>query len=76
MATFLQKNFRSSLTTKKGDSNGSFFGPMETNDYEQVVFCHDKVSGLKSIIAIHNSTLGPTLGGVRMWPYKSEEEGL
>ncbi|HOB30635.1 MAG TPA: Glu/Leu/Phe/Val dehydrogenase dimerization domain-containing protein [Bacillota bacterium] len=52
------------------------FGPMETNDYEQVVFCHDKVSGLKSIIAIHNSTLGPTLGGVRMWPYKSEEEAL
>jgi|GEM_PF-4531809 len=38
------------------------FGPMETNDYEQVVFCHDKVSGLKAIIAIHNSTLGAYVG--------------
>ena len=49
---------------------------METHGYEQVVFNYDKVSGLKAIIAIHDTTLGPALGGVRMWPYKSEEEAL
>lgn len=45
-------------------------------EHEQVVFCHDKDSGLKAIIAIHNTTLGPALGGTRMWPYKSEEDAL
>ncbi len=45
-------------------------------DHEQVVFCNDKDSGLKAIIAIHNTTLGPALGGTRMWPYKSEEDAL
>ena len=49
---------------------------MEPQGYEQVVFNYDKVSGLKAIIAIHDTTLGPALGGVRMWPYKSEEEAL
>ncbi|HET7875490.1 MAG TPA: Glu/Leu/Phe/Val dehydrogenase dimerization domain-containing protein [Methylomirabilota bacterium] len=44
--------------------------------YEQVVFCHDGASGLRSIIAIHDTTLGPALGGVRMWRYPSEEEAL
>jgi leucine dehydrogenase len=45
-------------------------------DHEQVVFCNDKDSGLKAIIAIHNTTLGPALGGTRMWPYASEEDAL
>lgn len=45
-------------------------------DHEQVVFCQDKDSGLKAIIAIHNTTLGPALGGTRMWPYASEEDAL
>ena len=45
-------------------------------EHEQVVFCHDKDCGLKAIIAIHNTTLGPALGGTRMWPYKTEEEAL
>ncbi|CAM5999397.1 unnamed protein product [Sphagnum balticum] len=44
--------------------------------HEQVVFCYDRDCGLKAIIAIHNTTLGPALGGTRMWPYKSEEEAL
>jgi leucine dehydrogenase len=44
--------------------------------HEQVVFCYDKTSGLKAIIAIHDTTLGPALGGARMWPYKTEEEAL
>lgn len=45
-------------------------------DHEQVVFCHDKNIGLKAIIAIHNTALGPALGGTRMWNYKNEDEAL
>ena len=52
------------------------FEVMEKDDYEQVVFCQDKASGLKAIIAIHDTTLGPALGGTRMWNYASEEEAL
>lgn len=52
------------------------FEEMSLYDYEQVVFCQDKASGLKGIIAIHDTTLGPALGGCRMWPYDSEEEAL
>lgn len=44
--------------------------------HEQVVFCHDKNVGLKAIIAIHNTSLGPALGGTRMWDYKTEDEAL
>ena len=49
------------------------FKYLEEYDYEQVIFCHDKNSGLKGIIAIHDTTLGPALGGTRMWTYDSEE---
>jgi leucine dehydrogenase len=52
------------------------FEKMAQHRHEQVVFCHDRVSGLKSIIAIHDTSLGPALGGTRMWPYKSENEML
>ncbi|GIL21281.1 MAG: leucine dehydrogenase [Candidatus Jettenia caeni] len=45
-------------------------------EHEQVVFCHDKSVGLKAIIAIHNTALGPALGGTRMWNYKTEDEAL
>jgi leucine dehydrogenase len=45
-------------------------------EHEQVVFCHDNDCGLKAIIAVHNTTLGPALGGTRMWPYRSEEDAL
>lgn len=45
-------------------------------DHEQVVFCNDNTTGLKAIIAIHNTTLGPALGGTRMWPYATESEAL
>lgn len=49
---------------------------MEQYDYEQLVFCQDKQSGLKAIIAIHDTTLGPALGGTRMWTYESEEAAI
>lgn len=52
------------------------FGQISFDGHEQVVFCHDKDSGLKAIIGIHNTVLGPALGGTRMWDYTSEWEAL
>ncbi|UTW61295.1 Glu/Leu/Phe/Val dehydrogenase [bacterium SCSIO 12741] len=49
---------------------------MAQNEHEQVVFCQDKNSGLKAIIAIHDTTLGPALGGTRMWQYDNEAQAL
>ena len=44
--------------------------------YEQLVFCHDKATGLRAIIAVHDTTLGPALGGCRMYPYASEDDAV
>ena len=52
------------------------FSKLETNDHEQIVFCNDNATGLKAIIAIHNTVLGPGLGGTRMWHYSTEAEAL
>ncbi|WP_196893362.1 Glu/Leu/Phe/Val family dehydrogenase [Aureivirga marina] len=52
------------------------FGQLSFNGHEQVVFCNDEETGLKAIIGIHNTVLGPALGGTRMWNYKSEWEAL
>lgn len=52
------------------------FDVMEKDNYEQIIFCQHKQTKLKAIIAIHDTTLGPALGGVRMWDYNSEEEAL
>lgn len=52
------------------------FEAVSSKNHEQVTFCYDEVSGLKAIIAIHDTTLGPALGGTRMWPYKSTEDAL
>lgn len=54
----------------------NIFDYMQKYDYEQLVFCQDENSGLKAIICIHDTTLGPALGGTRMWPYKTEEEAI
>lgn len=51
-------------------------GKMAEYDHEQLLFCNDKTTGLRAIIAVHNTTLGPSLGGTRMWPYKSEADAL
>ncbi|HLU29871.1 MAG TPA: Glu/Leu/Phe/Val dehydrogenase dimerization domain-containing protein [Glycomyces sp.] len=48
----------------------------ETCDHEQVVFCHDPDSGLRAVIAIHSTALGPALGGTRFHPYATEEEAV
>ena len=52
------------------------FETLDTTGHEEVVFCHNKDAGLKAIIAIHNTVLGPALGGTRMWAYKTEQDAL
>ena len=52
------------------------FGQMSFDNHEQIVFCNDKYTGLKAIIGIHNTVLGPALGGTRMWNYANEWEAL
>jgi leucine dehydrogenase len=54
----------------------SVFEHSEFDGHEHVAFYQDKISGLKAIIAVHNSNLGNALGGCRMWPYASDEEAL
>lgn len=52
------------------------FGQVSFDNHEQIVFCNDKDTGLKAIIGIHNTVLGPALGGTRMWKYSNEWEAL
>lgn len=52
------------------------FDLLEEHDYEQLVFCHEEQTGLKAVISIHDTTLGPALGGCRMYPYASEREAV
>ncbi|MHA6761120.1 Glu/Leu/Phe/Val dehydrogenase dimerization domain-containing protein [Streptacidiphilus sp. PAMC 29251] len=60
----LRRIFASESAAAPGDS------------HEQVVLCHDRDSGLKAVIAIHSTALGPALGGTRFHPYASEEEAV
>ena len=52
------------------------FSRIEKTNHEQVTFFYDPVHSLKAIVAIHNTTLGPALGGCRLLPYQSEEDAL
>ncbi|HBK47214.1 MAG TPA: leucine dehydrogenase [Xanthomonadaceae bacterium] len=52
------------------------FETLDTSGHEQVVFCHNRDAGLKAIIALHSTRLGPALGGVRMRPYASSEAAI
>lgn len=49
---------------------------MSKYNHEQLLFCNDNATGLKAIIAVHNTTLGPALGGTRMWMYENELEAI
>jgi leucine dehydrogenase len=59
-----------------GERLGGLFPSIEQYGHEQVLFCRDRATGLQAIIAIHDTTLGPALGGIRMRPYPSEEAAL
>src|SRR5436305_3335380 len=52
------------------------FGTLDLEGHEEIVHCADRGSGLRAIIAIHSTALGPALGGVRMRPYQSEHDAL
>src|SRR2546421_9452213 len=52
------------------------FDLMETYDYENIFFCQEKSLGLKAIIVVHDTPLGPAAGGLRMWPYETEVDAL
>ena len=56
--------------------NVSVFHEISKLGHEQLVFCHDEATGLKALIGIHNTVLGPALGGTRMWNYATEEEAI
>lgn len=64
------------LISSTGSPVSDVISHMNRLEHEQVVFCQDQATGLKAIIAIHNTTLGPSLGGTRMWSYNSESDAL
>jgi leucine dehydrogenase len=63
--------------TKAADlAHNPVIAQMGIYNHEQLVFCNDNETGLKAIIGIHNTVLGPSLGGTRMWKYANEMEAL
>jgi leucine dehydrogenase len=58
------------------DKESPLFSKLSTMEHEQLVFCSRPEVGLKAIIAIHDTTLGPALGGTRMWQYSSENDAI
>ena len=64
------------LTAEQLKKQAPVFGQLSFDDHEQVVFCHDKDTGLKAIIGVHNTVLGPALGGTRMYNYNTEWDAL
>lgn len=65
-----------SVTRISAPGVGEVFARSAEEGFENVVFCHDKASGLRAIIAIHSTVLGPSLGGTRFYPYRSEHDAL
>ncbi len=67
----------SSQPTSSIERNNEWvFNNVSFEGHEQVVFCHDEETGLKAIIGIHSTVLGPALGGTRMWAYENEGDAL
>lgn len=64
------------IDTQTVPQTSSIFDKMSSMDHEQVVFCHDDETGLKAIIGIHNTVLGPAMGGTRFWNYESDEAAV
>lgn len=58
------------------ETSGSIFNQLNAFGHKKVVYCCDPDTGLKAIIALHDTTLGPALGGTRMWAYKTEQDAL
>jgi leucine dehydrogenase len=62
--------------TNSIDVESNLFSQLSIFDHEQVLVCNDNETGLKAVIAIHNSVLGPGLGGTRMWKYENESDAI
>jgi len=58
------------------NSDNPIISEMSAMGHDQILFCSDNETGLKAIIAIHDTTLGPALGGTRMWSYDNEIEAI
>ena len=56
--------------------HSAVFDHPEMGEHENIVFVQDKDTGLSAIIAVHDTTLGPALGGCRVWPYKNPADAL
>lgn len=69
--TTLEKDTQADIS-----ENFPLFDKLQNHEHEQIVVCSEPSVGLKAIIAVHNTTLGPALGGVRMWPYNNEQEAI
>lgn len=71
---------QSTTISKQTDTDISqdfpLFGQLQSHEHEQIVVCSEPSVGLKAIIAIHDTRLGPALGGCRMWPYNNEQEAI
>lgn len=63
-------------TGTESEKDFPIFSALASREHEQVVICSDPESGLKAIIAIHDTTLGPALGGTRMWNYATEMDAM
>src|SRR2546430_15097961 len=64
------------LIDDRRTSSRPIFDLVAEMGHEQVVMCHDKASGYRGVIAIHDTTLGPALGGARFWNYATEEDAI
>ena len=64
------------IETQTVPQTSTLFDSMSSMDHEQLVFCQDKATGLRAIISIHNTVLGPAMGGTRMWNYATEEAAV
>lgn len=64
------------VSEKQESIEGAIFNEIAKFDHEQVQVCYDRETGLKAIIGIHNTVLGPSLGGLRIWNYSSEVQAL
>ncbi|HKK46651.1 MAG TPA: Glu/Leu/Phe/Val dehydrogenase dimerization domain-containing protein [Balneolaceae bacterium] len=72
----MQSTTISKQTDTDISENFPLFGQLQNYEHEQIVVCSEPSVGLKAIIAIHDTRLGPALGGCRMWPYNNEQEAI
>ena len=64
------------IETQTVSETSTLFDSMSSMEHEQLVFCSDNQTGLKAIIGIHNTVLGPAMGGTRFWNYATEQDAI